>query len=64
MERERPIQRTAPASGGGPGSNGEGTDQVRSPLEDMLEAADRILDSIRPVNPEQYLQQNRQSGGQ
>ena len=33
-------------------------------FDDILSAADRILDAIRPVNAEEYLQQNRQSGGQ
>jgi hypothetical protein len=30
----------------------------------ILAEADRILDGLRPVNAEEYLQQNRQRGGQ
>ncbi len=62
MERERQLQRTA--GGGGPVPGSEGVEEVRAQLEGILDAADKILDSIRPVNPEEYLQQNRQRGGQ
>jgi hypothetical protein len=30
----------------------------------MLDAADRILDSIRPVNAQLFLEQNQQRGGE
>lgn len=36
----------------------------RPGLESLLEAADRILDELRPVEAEEHLQQNRQAGGQ
>ena len=33
-------------------------------LDGILAEADRILDGLRPINAEAYLQQNRQRGGQ
>jgi hypothetical protein len=63
MERELQRQRTA-GGGGGPECGGEGLEQVRAALDDILAEADRILDNLRPVNAEEYLQQNRQRGGQ
>jgi hypothetical protein len=64
MEREQQRQRP-----GAPGDNslpegGEGVEQVRASLEGILAEADRILDGLRPVRAEEYLQQNRQRGGQ
>ena len=51
--------------GGGAGvAGGEDLEQVRAGLDDILAEADRILDNLRPINAEEYLQQNRQSGGQ
>jgi hypothetical protein len=61
MERERTAQRNA-SGGGGPGEDGEGLDTILA--QEILEAADRILDSIRPVNAQQYLEQNQQRGGE
>jgi hypothetical protein len=43
---------------------GAGAEQVRSDLDGILAEADRILDGLRPINAEAYLQQNRQRGGQ
>jgi hypothetical protein len=64
MERELQRQRTA----GGGGSEGDcgrlDLEQTRAALDDILAEADRILDNLRPVNAEEYLQQNRQRGGQ
>jgi hypothetical protein len=64
MEREMQRQRTATAGGGGPGAGGDGVEQTRAALDEILAEADRILDGLRPVNAEEYLQQNRQRGGQ
>lgn len=50
--------------GGGDTCGGEGLEQVRDALDGILAEADRILDNLRPVNAEEYLQQNRQRGGQ
>lgn len=62
MERERTALRNAPAGAGGPGADGEGVDTILA--QEILDAADRILDSIRPINAQQYLEQNQQRGGQ
>ena len=63
MERELQRQRTA-GGGGGPDCGGESLEQTRAALDDILAEADRILDNLRPVNAEEYLQQNRQRGGE
>jgi hypothetical protein len=62
MERE--FQRTRTGGGGGAGTaeGGEGIEQVRDALDGILAEADRILDRLRPINAEEYLQQNRQRG--
>ena len=62
MEREMQAQR--PVGPGGPGPEGGGSDEGQANARNILAAADRILDSIRPLNAEDYLQQNRQRGGQ
>jgi len=61
MERERTPVRNG---GGGPGADtgGDGLDTALA--REILDAADRILDSIRPVNAQQYLEQNQQRGGE
>jgi hypothetical protein len=64
MERELQRQRTATAGGGGGGGCDNGIERSRAALDDILAEADRILDTIRPVNAEEYLQQNRQRGGE
>jgi hypothetical protein len=63
MERE--LLRTRPGGGGG-GLAVEGGDveQTRADLDGILAEADRILDTLRPINAEEYLQQNRQRGGE
>ena len=61
MEREMQAQR--PVGPGGPGPEG-GSDEAQANARNILAAADRILDAIRPLNAEDYLQQNRQRGGQ
>ena len=64
MERQQQLQRPPVQGGGGPGPDGNGLEEVRLNADAILDAADRILDSIRPLNAEDYLQQNRQRGGQ
>jgi hypothetical protein len=61
MERERTALRPA-GGGGGSGEDGEGLDTILA--QEILDAADRILDSIRPINAQQYLEQNQQRGGE
>ena len=63
MELQRQVQRPS-AAGGGSGPENNDLEQVRLDAAGILDAADRILDSIRPLNAEDYLQQNRQRGGQ
>jgi len=64
MERELQVHRPPVLAGGGGGGDGGDLDRIRADAEGILDAADRILDSIRPLNAEDYLQQNRQRGGQ
>jgi hypothetical protein len=59
---ERTIPR--PSGGGGDPLTGCGVDDLRVNLDGILAEADRILDNLRPINAEEYLQQNRQRGGQ
>jgi hypothetical protein len=61
MEREMQAQR--PTGSGEPEPDG-GNDAAQANALSILAAADRILDSIRPLNAEDYLQQNRQRGGE
>jgi hypothetical protein len=62
---EKTLTAPRPGSGGGDGLCGDdGIEKVRDALDGILAEADRILDNLRPVNAEQYLQQNRQRGGQ
>jgi hypothetical protein len=63
MELQRQVQRPA-AQGGGGGPEHNDLDEVRADVAGILDAADRILDGIRPLNAEDYLQQNRQRGGE
>jgi hypothetical protein len=64
MERERQLTPTATVAGGGPAGGCDGLEQTRAALDEILAEADRILDGLRPVNTEEYLQLNRQCGGQ
>ena len=60
---EQQLTRPRPAGGGEPGG-GEGIEQLAADLDGILAEADRILDALRPINAEEYLQQNRQRGGE
>ena len=64
MEREQQRQRPGSPGDEGPPGAGDGVEQVRASLEGILAEADRILDGLRPINAEEYLQQNRQRGGE
>jgi hypothetical protein len=62
---ERTLTQPRTGGGGGAGLTGcEDLEQTRAGLDDILAEADRILDNLRPVNAEEYLQQNRQRGGE
>jgi hypothetical protein len=62
MERELQVQR--PAGAGAPGPECGGMEEAQANARDILAAADRILDGLGPLNAEDYLQQNRQRGGE
>ena len=62
MERERQSQQLR--SGGGGGLPDHNLEATHSQLAGMLNAADRVLDSIQPVVAEEYLQQSRQRGAE
>jgi hypothetical protein len=61
-ERQLTIPRTG-GGGGDPLTGCDGVEQIRDNLDGILAEADRILDNLRPINAEEYLQQNRQRGG-
>ena len=63
-ERQLTIPRTGGGNGGDPLMGADGVEQLRVDLDSILAEADRILDNLRPINAEEYLQQNRQRGGQ
>jgi hypothetical protein len=62
MERTRTPPQAPPTNNGGTGPDGEDVETILA--QEILAAADRILDSIRPINAQQYLEQNQQRGGQ
>jgi hypothetical protein len=64
MEQELQRRRQAAPGGGGPDGAGDGVEEARASMEAILAEADRVLDGLRPVNAEEYLQQNRQRGGE
>jgi hypothetical protein len=65
MECERQVPRDS-QPGGEPGAGPARRDVERARAEGdaLLDAADLILDSLRPVQAEEYLEQGRQSGGE
>jgi hypothetical protein len=62
MERTRQPEPLPRPNEGGSGGGDEGMDTLLA--QEILAVADRILDSIRPINAQQYLEQNQQRGGQ
>jgi hypothetical protein len=61
---EQVLTRRRPRGGEGATIVGKGIDEIRTDLDGILAEADRILDGLGPINAEEYLQQNRQDGGQ
>lgn len=61
-ERQRPLETLA--GGTATLAAAEGLDDLRANLDGILAEADKILDNLRPINAEEYLQQNRQRGGE
>jgi hypothetical protein len=65
MENERQIPRPLEACNrDAAGLERSNLDQIRSEGDGLLDAADKILDSLRPVEAEDYLEQSHQRGGQ
>jgi hypothetical protein len=65
MEHERQIPRQhGPGDGHGPGPEPGELDRIRAQGAGLLDAADKILNSLPPVEVEIYLEQGRQRGGQ
>ena len=62
---ERELRRDLPGrSGPAHDENQTSASHGREELEGLLAAADEVLDSLGPRSAEEYLQQNRQRGGQ
>lgn len=62
MEQQLTLPRPVGGSDGACGIPDLG--DLRANLDGILAEADRILDGLQPVNAEEYLQQNRQRGGE
>jgi hypothetical protein len=62
MERTRTAEQLPTIADGAPGPDNEGMETLVA--QEILAAADRILDSIKPINAQQYLEQNQQRGGE
>ena len=64
MERQQQTEnRTASSGDGGPLPENN-IDSVRQKLDGMHRAAEDILNSLQPVQAEEYLQQGRQRSAQ
>jgi hypothetical protein len=65
MEHERRIPRPdRPGDGADSAPDPGDLDRIRAEGDGLLDAADRILDSLQPVEAELYLEQGRQRGGE
>jgi hypothetical protein len=65
MENERQIPRQMPpCDRNASGLESSNLEQLRAEGDGLLDAADKILDSLRPVEAEEYLEQSHQRGGQ
>lgn len=62
MEREQTPPRPLVTGDGLPPSHD--LNAAMAGASDLLNAADRILDGLHPVDAEEFLQQNRQRGGE
>ena len=63
MQRQRQLPQLPTGAGGGPDATVDDAARLGAEAESILAAADRILDSLRPMDAETYLHQNRQQGG-
>ncbi len=65
MEQERHPERGPRFRTGGALPDGTSPlDEIQAGLQGAFDHADRLLDSIANLNTEQFLQQQRQRGGQ
>ncbi len=64
MQRQRSSPHHTPHTPSDGPPPGDGLAQRREEINDLLEAADRIFDSIDTQDAQRYLQQNVQTGGQ
>ena len=63
MERQRRFEDPfRPTSSGPP--DGDGLDRMRAEFQSIYGHADQIMDSLGHLDAEDYLHQNRQTGGQ
>ena len=62
MERERPLENDRSRNPGDGPSSDDSFNETRSEIEGLFETADQMFDAID--NPQQYLEQNLQTGGQ
>ena len=65
MEHERHLERAPRFLPGGSLSDGSSPlDEIQAGLQGAFDHADQVLDAIANLNTEQFLQQQRQRGGQ
>ncbi len=64
MERERPFDHDRFRMSGDGLPSGGNLDRHREEVDSLLRASDSMFDVINNLDAQQYLQQNRQSGGQ
>jgi hypothetical protein len=64
MEHQRQFDRDRFRRPGDQSPEGDDLNQARREIDDMLEQAERVFDSIGYLDAQDYLQQNMQSGGQ
>ncbi len=62
MERKQPRRERIQHIDSGHG--GSGTSDAHGQMRDMLAHADHLIDSLNLLAAEDYLEQNRQTGGQ
>ena len=65
MERQRQPERSPRFQTGGQLPDGSSPlDEIQAGMQGAFAAADQVLDAIAHINTEQFLQQQRQRGGQ
>ena len=64
MQRERTYENDRQRTSDDGPLAGDNLDQQRSEVDQLLQAADQVFDSINNLHAQQYLEQNLQTGGQ